>query len=416
MGDFWSQAFRELKADRFRTRLSLLGVAVGIFSIVAALTLVDALQKSIREGFSVYGGDLLFVERMPLEPDLDDAGHFRWWDYALRPEVSWREYQYLATEGGDAFSQMAFVRYGAERVGVAGAWRLLVPGALAEGRGFTERELREGAPVVMVGACVEREEAVDGRSSGGRPLRCGEAIWIEGVRYEVIGRFAKAGMNTVSTVDVDHVRLVPERTMKASAGALAAGGGAERCSILLADADEAAVRALMRACRRLGPGQRDDFALNRLSFLLDEMTSIFSLVAKLGWIIGLFSLLVGGFGIANMLYVSVEERRPQIGICRALGARRRVIVRQFLGEAAALSLLGGLAGMALVQVLLLLAHAWLTLRATASTASANILPLLLSPRALFSGLAAALAIGLSFGVAPARRASLLPPAEAIVGK
>ena len=404
MGDFWAQAFRELKADRFRTRLSLLGVAVGIFSIVAALTLVDALQKSIREGFSVYGGDLLYVERMPLEPDLDEAGHFRWWDYALRPEVSWREYQYLAAEGGDAFSQMAFVRYGAERTGVAGAWRLLVPGALAEGRGFTDRELQDGAPVMIVGAEVRRDE---GRGDNVRPLRCGEALWVEGVRYEIIGRFAKAGMNTVSTVDVDHVRLVPERTMGASG--LAAGGGSERCSILLAEADEAAVRALMRACRRLGPGQRDDFALNRLSYLLNEMTSIFSLVAKLGWIIGFFSLLVGGFGIANMLYVSVEERRPQIGICRALGARRSVIVRQFLGEASALSLLGGLAGMALVQAMLILVRIILAARG----AAADFLPILLTPRAFFSGLAAALLIGLTFGVTPARRASLLPPVEAI---
>ena len=235
----------------------------------------------------------------------------------------------------------------------------------------------------------------------------------------MIGIFAKAGLNTVSTVDVDNVRLVPERTMAVSG----AGGAGERCSILLADADEAAVRALMRACRRLGPGQRDDFALNRLSYLLDEMTGIFALVAKLGWIIGVFSLLVGGFGIANMLYVSVEERRPQIGICRALGARRRVIVRQFLGESAALSLLGGLAGMVLVQALLWILRLVLALRAGAGLAAAaapaaagsaaELLPLFLSPRAALSGLAAALLIGLAFGVSPARRASLLPPAEAI---
>lgn len=396
MGDFWAQAFRELKADRFRTRLSLLGVAVGIFSIVAALTLVDALQKSIREGFSVYGGDLLFVDRMPLEPDLDEAGHFRWWDYALRPEVSWREFRYLEEQGGGAFSELAFARYGAQRVGVAGAWRLLVPGALAEGRGFTERELRDGAPVMLAGSGVEARKGV--------PLHPGDALWIEGVRYEVIGIFARAGMNTVSTVDVDQVRLVPERTMKE---------GTERCSILLANADETAVRALMRACRRLGPGQRDDFALNRLSYLLDEMTSIFKLLARLGWMIGLFSLLVGGFGIANMLYVSVEERRPQIGICRALGARRRVIVRQFLGEAAALSLLGGVAGMALVQALLWFLRVVLTLRSAGASAAADLLPLFLSPRAALSGLAAALIIGLLFGVSPARRASLLPPVEAI---
>ena len=381
-----------MKADRFRTRLSLLGVAVGIFSIVAALTLVDAMQRSIREGFAVYGGNILFVDRMPLEPDLDEAGHFRWWNYALRPEVSWREYRYLEQNGEGAFSGIAFARYGAERVGVAGDWRLLVPVPLAEGRGFTERELREGAPVLIVGAEVER--------SNGKKLHCGEPLWIGGVRYEIIGIFAKAGMNTVSTVDVDRVQLVPERTMKDEE---------VRCSILLADADEAAVRALMRACRRLGPGQRDDFALNRLSYLLDEMNSLFSMVAKLGWIVGIFSLLVGGFGIANMLYVSVEERRPEIGICRALGARRRVIVHQFLGEAVTLSLLGGLTGILFVQILLVLLRAFLAMKG----GGADFLPLMLSPGAIVSGLSAALIIGLLFGVTPARRASRLAPVEAI---
>jgi putative ABC transport system permease protein len=177
----------------------------------------------------------------------------------------------------------------------------------------------------------------------------------------------------------------------------------------LADADEGAVRALMRACRRLGPGQRDDFALNRLSYLLDEMNSLFSMVAKLGWIVGIFSLLVGGFGIANMLYVSVEERRPEIGICRALGARRRVIVRQFLGEAVTLSLLGGLTGILFVQILLVLLRAFLAVKG----GSADFLPLMLSPRAVLSGLSAALLIGLIFGVTPARHASRLAPVEAI---
>ena len=140
------------------------------------------------------------------------------------------------------------------------------------------------------------------------------------------------------------------------------------------------------------------------------MTSIFKLVAKLGWIIGVFSLLVGGFGIANMLYVSVEERRPQIGICRALGARRRVIVRQFLSESAALSLLGGLAGMALVQALLWILRLVLNARSV-GTGAADLLPLFLPLHAVLSGLAAALLIGLLFGVSPARRASLLPPTE-----
>lgn len=397
MNDFWTQAFRQLKADRFRTLLSLLGVAIGIFSIVAALTLVDSVQKSIQEGFAAFGSDLLFIEREPLEPDLSEDGIFRWWEYALRPPVTWREYKYLEERGGGseaygenkAFQALAFAAYGPETVGVDGNWSLLVPQSLAQGRFFTQRELEEGLPVVIVGSAVE--------ATGGRKITCGDPLWLEGKRYEVIGVFAKAGLTTVSPVDVDEVRLVSYKSQRQAP---------LRSSIVVSGANPERIRTIIREYRRLTPTQNDNFALNRLSFLLDEMNEIFALVSKLGWIVGLFSLLVGGFGIANMLYVSVEERKPQIGICRALGAKRRRIEREFLVEATILSLMGGTAGILLVQILLMI------IRLTGNTAA---LPLTLSPRAITTGLTVAIILGLSFGVAPARHAAKLHPVEAING-
>lgn len=387
MNDFWTQAFRQLKADRFRTLLSLLGVAIGIFSIVAALTLVDSVQTSVREGFSAFGSDLLFIDREPLETDLNEDGVFRWWEYATRPSVTWREYQYLKERGdGMAFDQIAFAAYGTETVGVDGNWSLLVPQSLAQGRYFTQRELEEGLPVVIVGSAVE--------ASGGRKITCGNPLWLEGKRYEVIGVFAKAGLTTVSPVDVDQVRLVSYKSQRQAP---------IRSSIVVSGAYPERIRTIIREYRRLSPGQEDNFALNRLSFLLDEMNEIFALLTKLGWILGIFSLLVGGFGIANMLYVSVEERKPQIGICRALGAKRRRIEREFLGEAIILSLLGGSAGIALVEILML----------TYRLSGKMTLPLSLSPRAIATGLIVAIFIGLTFGVAPARHAAKLHPVEAI---
>lgn len=384
MNDFWVQAFRQLKADRLRTLLSLLGVSVGIFSILAALTLIDSLRATVHDSFAAYGSDVLFVEREPLEPDLNEDGVFRWWVYAGRPPVTWQEYRYLEERGDGAFSKIAYAAYGRDAVGVAGDWPLLVPQPLAAGRGFTPREASQGAPFALVGADVD--------------AAVGDILWIEGARYEVIGVFAKAGMTTVSPVDIDHVRLIPCRTMH---------GPVLRSSIALAGADESVVRSLLRTVRRLPPGAPDDFSFNRLSFLLDEMNEIFTLVSRLGWIIGLFSLLVGGIGIANMLYVSVEERKPQIGICRALGAKRAVIVREFLSEAVALSLLGALGG-------IFLAAAGIAVAKLAMAGGG--LPLFLSLRAILTGLAVALALGLLFGAAPARAASRLTPVEAISGK
>ena len=134
------------------------------------------------------------------------------------------------------------------------------------------------------------------------------------------------------------------------------------------------------------------------------MDAVFALASRMGWVIGFFALLSGGIGIANMLYVSVEERRSQIGICRALGARRRVILQEFLGEAALLSLLGAAAGIGLVAVLATILRRW-----------ATELPLALSLRSALAGLGIALLVGLVSGAAPARRASRLSPVQAIAG-
>ena len=380
MNDSLAQAFRELKADRFRTLLSLSGIAVGIFSIVAALTLVDSLQHSLHEGFASFGNDLLFVEREPLEPDLNEGGEYRWWEYTARPPVTWREYRYLAEAGGDAYSQIAFVAYGPSAVGVAGDWRLLIQQPLSAGRGFTADELEEGLPLVFAGAETT--------------AKVGDKLWLDGVRCEVIGIFEKAGLTTVCPVDIDHVRLIPYRALQ---------GPVLRGSILLAGAEPEQIRQLMRSCRRLTPFQKDDFALNRISYLLDEMNKLFSMAAKLGWIIGFFSLLAGGFGMANMLYVSVEERRQQIGICRALGARRRTIERQFLEEAVLLSLLGAMAGIGLVVLLVMLQR----------RLPGSVLPLTLTVRTPLAGTGIALVLGLVFGTAPARAAARLSPVEAM---
>lgn len=379
MNEEWTQVFRQLKADRFRTLLSLLGMAVGIFSIVASLSLVDSVQKSVQDSFAAFGSDLLYIEREPLEPDLNEDGVFRWWEYATRPHVTWREYHYLAERA--SYEQLAFAAYCEETVGIDGDWSLLVQQPIIEGRAFTSRELEEGLPVVIVGSEVE--------------AKCGEPLWLEGKRYEVIGKFAKAGLTTVSPVDVDQVRLVPYKSQRIDP---------RRCSIVASGADPARLRSALREYRRLPPLQPDNFSINKLSFLLEEMNEIFAMVAKIGWIVGIFALLVGGFGIANMLYVSVEEKKPLIGIRRALGAKRKDVVREFLRESAVLSFTGGVAGVILVESMIAGGKFF---------GIAKGIQLTLLPSVALSGILTSLMIGILFGVAPARYAASLNPVDAI---
>ena len=378
MRDILLHTLRELGADRFRTLLSLTGVSTGVFSIVSALALVGSVERAVRESFESFGSDILFIEREPLEADLNEDGVFRWWEFVSRPMVSLKEYRYLRDNGEGACSSMAYAAYGENVTGLAGDWRLLIRQDLAQGRFFTQREIECGLPVAVVGAELEFE---------------GSMIRIGGTIYRVAGVLKKAGSNAVSPVDVDNCCFVPASAMREPA---------IRSSILVAGADESRIRTLMRQVRRLQENEKDNFSFNRLSLLLDEMAEVFRLLSRLGWIVGLFSLMVGGFGVANVLYVSVEERKAQIGICRAIGAKKRAIVKEFLCEAAALSMLGGIGGISMASLAVL-----------AVNLSSIAFPLYLDLNAISSGLAVSLVLGLVFGVAPARYAAGLDPIEAM---
>lgn len=385
MIDVFSQTFSELKADRFRTFLSLLGVCIGIFSIVAVLTLVDSLQDTVEEGFADFGSDVLFVESIPLEPDLNEDGQFRWWEYISRPPVTIRDFKYLDSHLESSVSR-AYACHLDDVVGVYGDCRLLLHSPLKSGRTFSEAEVQRGAPVALIGRDVAEKYFPRCSNPVGRSLSA------DGTPCTVIGVFEKAGAMTVSTIDIDQSIVVPYGALHN----ISAGRG----SIAVSGISEEELKLRIREFRHTAPGRPEDFSINRLSFIVDEMDEIFEMIEKLGWILGIFSLLTGGFGIANIQFVSVEERRCEIGIKRALGAKRRVIITQFLEESVIMSLMGGLLGEALV------------LAATLAIPSGS-LHLHLSTGNALAGIFISILLGLVFGVSPARAASRLSPMEAI---
>lgn len=377
-------------ADKFRTFLSLLGVSIGVFAIVAVFTLVDSLHSTIRESFEEYGTDILFVEREPLEPDLNDDGIFRWWEYISRPPVGFKEYEFLRGHLSH-FEKMSCTKQSDGTVGVEGDWEMVVKETLTCGRVFSRREMDRGEEVVILGS-KKAESLFPGkpfRNIVGKTVKLGDRV------LRVIGVFGETGSDMVSTIDIDHSCIIPLRCYDRILSL-----PSSRSSIAVSGADSDELRTLMRQFRRLRPGEKDNFSINTLSFIINELDDLFGMVSRLGWIVGLFSLLVGCFGIANIEFVNVEERIPQIGIQRATGARRRDIAFEYIKESVSLSVAGGSVGIVLVWLL--------TLVIPTETVS-----LKMSFPNLFAGLSVSLLTGVAAGVAPAVRAARLDPVAAI---
>ena len=162
------------------------------------------------------------------------------------------------------------------------------------------------------------------------------------------------------------------------------------------------VRGAMRSIRRLSPSDEDNFALNRASFISDKLNDIFRSLSLMGWIIAAFSILVGGFGTANIMFVSVKERTFLIGIEKALGAPKYFILAQFLGESVFLCLMGGILGLLLVIILI-----WI-----ANTVQ-NEIHLIITFQNVLTGIGLSTLIGVVAGFIPSYKASRLDPIEAI---
>ena len=384
-------ALSGLRIDRFRTFLSLSGVSIGIFCIVAVFTVVNSLQESLNEGLMEFGSDVAFIEQMPLEPDLNETGIFKWWEYISRPQVSYNEYRYLRSHG-TTFSDINWMCYFGDgsTIGITDGWEMSIHNRLASGRLFTRGELERGTPVAIAGAAYAKTHRAD------------TCVTVGGLRCSIIGTLEESGINSVNAADIDGSLLIP-----APLARRLNGFHDSRTSIALRPSDgvdSAAftneIRMLMRRCRRLSPQVRDNFSINRLSFIVNELESLFRMVDSLGWIIGIFSLLIGGFGIANIMFVSVRERTSQIGLQKALGAGKKVIILQYLSESSALSLLGGLGGIAAVWIVTLLLRG-------------GPISITLGTGDILTGMTVALAIGIAAGVAPATSAANLHPAEAL---
>jgi putative ABC transport system permease protein len=395
-----------------RTILSLLGVTVGIFAIISVLTLVDSLEKNIKDSLDFLGTGVIYIEKWPFTADND--GEYRWWDFWQRPNASYNEYKFLQAnlrnENGIAiFSRRGNMNIKREsnsigQVGLVGAsqgYDNIFEVNVDRGRFFTSEELESGRNVAVIGS-----EVANGLFPNNEdPI--GKTIKVKNLKYVVAGVIRKEGQSFLGTPSNDYVVIIPYQSFRRL---YQTGTGkpfelTSRIGVKGNEADiglvelENEVRGILRVRRGLRPSEKDNFVLNRPEAIANVISGVFDVFGMAGWIIGGFSILVGGFGIANIMFVSVKERTPIIGLEKSLGAKNYFILFQFLFEAIFLSLIGGLAGLFLVYLITLIPMGSLIVTLTIKN--------------IVLGLTVASIIGLVSGIVPAAMAARLDPVNAI---
>ena len=427
-----SFAFSHLGADRFRTFLSLLGMSVGIFSIVAVLSAVDALKENMKRGLSTFGSDVVSISKWPYSGEdeygnADNFAEYRWWEYARRPAPNIHDYKFLKSNSTTASAvamEMLFFKGKINIKAVTYHWNHIAECNLHQGRYFTAEESDRAAPVCIIGYDVWQElfgnedcgtgakgTGVSRTSDSSDAL--GQKIKVCGMALSVIGVCSKQGESMLDiggNLDMSVIipletgcRMVNPNMADISIYARPREGVSQQefCDELM---------VLMRSCRRLSPKEKNNFSINRMTFLLDVVEGILAMVNSVGWVIAGFSLLAGGFGIANIMFVSVKERTHIIGIQKALGAKRHIILSQFMIEALLLCLAGGLLGILMAWGALL---AW---DLVMSAPRGGMFGIRLSGQNILTALAVSCVIGVLSGLAPALSAAAMSPAEAINSK
>lgn len=405
-------AWNALTANLLRTILSLLGVTIGIFAIIAVFTLVDSLEKSIKDSFNFLGTNNINVEKWPYG---FGGGPYPWWKYLQRPHPTYAEYEFLAknvknsngisiigTRGGVTAKRENSSSANISLVGVSYGHIDVFEIPFSAGRFFTQEETNTGRNVAILGSRVAKD-LFQGRD----PI--GSEIKLKGLKYYVIGTIEEEGEGFLGTPSNDDNIYVPFKSFTKQYYSGQGRGGFEPTITLKGkETDiglvelEAELRGLMRKKRGLKPKEEDNFAINRPEALTNFISSTFDVIGLAGWVIGSFSILVGGFGIANIMFVSVRERTNIIGIQKSLGAKNYFILFQFLFESVFLALIGGGIGIFLVFLL--------------SFISLGSLELDLTIQNISIGLGVSAVIGMASGIIPAAIAARLDPVIAIRSK
>ena len=391
-----------LRANKARGVLTTLGIVIGIVAVVTTMTAANGLANNFRESVSVLGTDVLYVSRVPW------MFQGRFFQFRNRPNLELRDSEKLALQLGSSavvnptddtrrpVKYLSEVITNATVIGTTDK-HMMVSSAVPEfGRFLTASDVAFKRHVCVIGVTM-REQLFGDVDPINKKIKVGRS------NFRVIGVMEKQGSaGTFGGPDFDSQVFIPVTTFvkefggrhRSFAFAVKAPAGSD-----LEDF-ESHLTGEMRKIRRLHPSDEDNFAINKMDSLLDAFNNVMGVVLMVGMAVTGISLFVGGVGVMNIMFVSVSERTREIGIRKAIGAKRRAILWQFLFESSAICLVGGAIGVALSF-------------AVAAVINKLVLPASVSLPIVFIALSVSVATGVISGFIPAWRASRLNPIDAL---
>jgi putative ABC transport system permease protein len=406
----FKMALQELWKNKLRTFLSLFGVTIGIFCIISVLATVNSLEQNIQNEIKSLGTNTIYYDKW----DYTAGGgpDYPWWKYVNRPSPKFEEVRYIKERTNSAkfvafaISRQDNVEFGGNVLsgvniyGVSEDFENIQPVNVGYGRYISDADFNRGTNSVVIG--YEIAEKLIGNPEMG----VGKDVTVRGKKLHVVGVVKKQGKQMIGGWNFDQSIVIPYRFARTIMNELRSDP-----VIMIQGLDNLSSKELkndlmgtMRAVHRLSPTKEADFALNDVNDFSDAISQAFVGLNIGGAVIGGISLIVGLFGVANIMFVTVRERTAQIGLKKALGAKSRVILSEFLLESAFLCIIGGLIGLSLVFIL------------TQILSGALSFPVYISISNMIWTFLICLIVGVVAGIIPAYKASRMDPVVAIRSK
>ena len=401
-------ALQELKVNKLRTFLSLFGITIGIFCIIGVLATIDSLNKEINKELNSIGSNTIWIDKF----DFTQMGpDFPWWKYMKRPNLKYKEMAFVKENSKQSKHVALFLGNGVNAdyagttlqntflFGVTEEFSQIQGLKIVQGRYLSESDFVRGTPSCVIGY----QDAED--LFGAAQYAVGKMIDVNGRKLMIVGLIEKQG---TSVLDVGFQYDKPIITSNTFFSSMFDEKNVGRNFIMVEPqqgvsiaALKEEVRGIMRQVRRLSPNDEDNFSLNEVNFLSKLFDPLFATLNIAGWAIAGLSLLVGAFGVANIMFVTVRERTSQIGLKKAIGAKKKTILTEFLLESAFLCIIGGLIGLLLVWIL--------------TIALSSMLPftIFIAPNIIVLALSICIIIGITAGIVPASQAAKMDPVVAI---